>query len=308
MRVSKEVLNTRKIQILQELTTRAMATSEELMEKFKYPSIKLVWQDIDRLHQEGLVLKVRGGVRSKIVGVKDCAVNRRFQDNADKKKAIANFVIEKYFIEENQGEPTVIFLDAGSTTQILFREISLHPMVNDINLNVITNNVAASDYTCPPNIRLHLTGGRYLYEERCLVGKAAEFFRSFRAKMAFLAASTLSLSNGLLAYNSSECAVKSAMIENADNIFILVDESKFKNSGGELLGKFAWEADGGGMGLKLVLAKESKSVRIILNNCSSETKENIFTAFRSTQTAIAEADLERSIIFAPYAEGKDQMS
>lgn len=299
MKSTKEEINTRKIAILKELSKCGELMVEDIAQMFKYPNIRIVSQDIDRLHEDGLVQKIRGGVRSKFLGKKNTLFESRSKENSDKKESIADYVISNYLIDGNLEEKLCIFLDGGSTIEVLFRKILQHKNINETNFKFVTNNVALTDHILPSTVNLYLSGGRYLSKEECLIENASSYFKTNKAKYCFLSAGNVSFHGGLLGYNSSECEVKRSMIMNAEEIFILIDDSKFKLSGGELIAEFQWEKEGDKNLLKAVIGEERRLIKIITNNCKTEQKQSILEKF-SENSSVRKGDVEEAILFAPF--------
>ena len=303
--MKKEDICKRQLKLLEELTKSAELTTQDICEKLGV-SEKVVWMDVGELNERGLVEKVRGGVRSKMVEADSSSFSKRFGQNYERKGAICRCAIKKYLRDDHGEIKRTIFLDSGTTNEILFKEIGKDKSLRDFELKVVSNNGVLVRHCCPENITLILAGGEYSYDDKTLIGmKAAAFFDGYTAKYAFLSASNVSFESGFLGYNSSECEVKKAMILNAEQVVILADESKLKVTGGELISRFKWsEKREDKKRLRIVVksadGKETeKPITIVTNETDDDRKEEILESFVDKEKGAMRSEVEKYILFAP---------
>jgi DeoR/GlpR family transcriptional regulator of sugar metabolism len=179
-------------------------------------------QDLEKLEQEGLIVKEHGGAYLK--NMKDNV--RSFvllnTDNMDKKTAIGRKAAS--LIENGDS----IILDSGSTTTEIAKQI-----LGKKGLTVITNalNIALL-LGADPGIEVMVTGGEFKPPTLSLTGqKAADFLENIHVDKLFLATAGISLRSGLTYPSISDITVKKTMIEAADVTYLVADSTKIgKNS------------------------------------------------------------------------------
>jgi len=144
------------------------------------------------------------------------------QDNMDEKINIAKKAVE--FIEDGD----TIILDSGSTTTEIAKLINGYK-----NLTVITNalNIALI-LGAQPGINVIVTGGEFKAPTLSLTGqKAADFFNNIHVDKLFLATAGIALKSGLTYPGMSDICVKRAMIDSANEVYLVADSTKIgKNS------------------------------------------------------------------------------
>jgi len=139
------------------------------------------------------------------------------QDNLAEKMMIARKALE--FIEDGD----TIILDSGSTTTELAKIINgfrnLTVITNALNIGLILG--------AEPGINVILTGGEFKAPTLSLTGqKAADFFQNLHVDKLFLATAGVSLKSGLTYPGISDICVKRAMIESANEIYLVADSTK----------------------------------------------------------------------------------
>ena len=123
------------------------------------------------------------------------------------------------FVKENSS----IILDSGTTTTELARGLAgvkqLRVITNSLNIALILG--------ANPGMEVHMTGGEFKAPTLSLTGeKAAVFFHNMHVQQLFLAAAGVSLEAGLTYPGFSDLPVKQAMIDSAEEVFLLVDSTK----------------------------------------------------------------------------------
>ena len=142
-------------------------------------------------------------------------------DHMVEKSAIGQ--VAAAFIESGD----TIILDSGSTTTEIARNLQ-----GCKNLTVITNaiNIALMLGT-EPGIEVIMTGGEFKPPTLSLTGqKAADFFDDLHVDKLFLATAGISLKSGLTYPSLSDIVVKKAMIDAADQVYLVADSSKMKKT------------------------------------------------------------------------------
>jgi len=184
-------------------------------------------QDLEKLEDEGLVVREHGGARLKDIGISVRNIELLSKENMPHKSSIAQKALELI----NDGD--TIILDSGSTLTELAK---LVPGFK--NLTVITNalNIALI-LGADPDINLILTGGEFKAPTLSLTGeKAADSLNGLHVDKLFLATAGITLKSGLTYPSISDIVVKRAMIESAEEVYLLADSSKIGKSSFASLG------------------------------------------------------------------------
>ena len=124
-------------------------------------------------------------------------------------------------------EGLTILLDAGSTTLSLARALRGHFQ----SLCIITNSIPAALELSKTKYQILLTGGEVGHSNLALIGSAAtKTLKRYHADRAFLGTSGITVAHGYSTADPLEAQVKQAMIQSADETYVLADSSKFGHS------------------------------------------------------------------------------
>ena len=192
---------------------------EELAARLQV-SPNTIRRDLTLLEKQGVLKRTQGGaIRQEIQQhlARPPFDSRSLNNLAEKER------IGKYAATLVKPGSTII-LDAGTTTQQLANYLP-----TSAHVTVATNSLEAA-YTLmlQPGITVILSGGILLGRTRSLIGLPAEnFFAQIHAEQLFLAASGISLENGLTNGNMYETPVKQKMIAVAKEVILLADHEKF---------------------------------------------------------------------------------
>ncbi len=211
---------TRKDKILEMLKEDGSVKVTGLSSIFKVSEVT-IRQDLEKLEQEGIVTREHGGAFLNGIGmqVQNFALSNLV--NMDKKERIGKKAAE--FIESGD----TIILDSGTTTTEIAKAI-----VNKRNITVVTNAInIVMLLGSNPTINVILTGGEFKPPTLSLTGqRAADFFSGLHVDKLFLATAGISLKSGLTYPSLSDIAVKKAMIEAADKVYLVADSTKVGKS------------------------------------------------------------------------------
>lgn len=218
--------NHRREKIFELIKEDGSAKVVELAKIFKVtePTIR---QDLEKLEEDGLVIKEHGGAYLKNVASSVGTMSLAQQENLDKKEVIARKCME--FIEPGD----TIILDSGSSTTEIAKKLKGFK-----DLTVITNalNIAMM-LGGEPGIEVIVTGGEFKPPTLSLTGqKAADFFQGINGQKLFLATAGISLKAGLTYPSISDLVVKKAMIDAADITYLIADSTKIGKSAFASLG------------------------------------------------------------------------
>jgi DeoR family transcriptional regulator, deoxyribose operon repressor len=203
----------------------------ELIEKNHFLSVKqiasslevsemTVRRDLQNLVERGLVRLVYGGVTpaQSVADSRNYSFQNEQARNTEQKIAIASRAAQ--FIEPND----VIFLDSGSTIQLLAERIPPNPAYTLITSSLNTLNVIVQ----LPNSTIITPGG--VFSQKPVVFydiDSIKFIRKYRANKAFVGATGYELNLGLTCGYIEDAPLKQAIIESSKDRILLVDSSKF---------------------------------------------------------------------------------
>jgi DeoR/GlpR family transcriptional regulator of sugar metabolism len=207
-------------QILQMLETRDSVHVTELAEAFAVSEVT-VRNDLSELARQGLVARVRGGVRPLQRGQFELGFDHRLRLEVDRKQAVARAAAAMV------GDGEAIALDASTTAYYLALELRAKR-----ELVVVTNGMLiAASLADAPGINVLVTGGMLRLSAMSLVGDlGADLLRSTRINKGFLGARGLSLERGLMDLNPDEVRIKQEMAEACERVIAIVDGTKWHRS------------------------------------------------------------------------------
>jgi DeoR family fructose operon transcriptional repressor len=212
----------RRTQILKKLNENRYVQVSDLAEEFDVTTVT-IRRDLDEMEEEDLLIRKRGGAIRVNPGVSmEMPYNIKQHEMVDEKERIAQQALK--FIEDGD----TIILDSGSTTY------SLALLLNSrTRLKVVTNDLKiAIKLSENPQIQLICTGGVARTSVYSLEGSIAEsFIRDIKVDKTFLSTDAVHPNGVISNVNMEEVAIKRAMIESADQNFLLADSSKFNKSG-----------------------------------------------------------------------------
>src|SRR5438067_9926868 len=207
-------------QVLQRLETRDYVPVSELAEYFSVSEVT-VRSDLGELARQGLVARVRGGVRALQQGQSEVGFDLRLRLEVERKRAIAAAAAAMI------GEGEAIALDASTTAYYLALELR-----NKRELVVVTNGLlVATALADAQGITVIVTGGVLRLSAMSLVGDlGTEVLRTTRINKGFLGARGLSLERGLMDLNPDEVRIKQEMADACEQIFGILDGTKWHRS------------------------------------------------------------------------------
>ena len=213
--------NQRREKILELIREDGHAKVMDLSRIFKVTEVT-IRQDLERLEKDGFIIREHGGAYLKDIDLNVRNFSLQNQENLNEKIAIAKKATE--FIHDGD----TIILDSGSTTTEIAKLLSGYR-----NLTVITNalNIALI-LGAQSGINVNVTGGEFKAPTLSVTGqKAADFFQNIHVDKLFLATAGIALKSGLTYPGISDICVKRAMIESANEIYLVADSTKIgKNS------------------------------------------------------------------------------
>jgi len=206
--------------VLHLLESRDYLPVAELSEAFAVSEVT-VRSDLTELARQGLVARIRGGVRALQHGQSEVGFDLRLRLEVDRKRAIARAAAAMV----NEGE--AVALDASTTAYYLALELR-----SKRELVVVTNGLlVATALADAPGITVLVTGGMLRLSAMSLVGDfGADVLRTTRINKGFLGARGLSLARGLMDLNPDEVRIKQEMADACEQVYGIFDGTKWHRS------------------------------------------------------------------------------
>ena len=209
--------NPRQLLLLEEVRARKSATVEQLAETLGV-TLQTVRRDVQRLAESGLLTRFHGGVRVPSSTVENLAHTQRETLHAEGKARIARAVAEQ--VPHNRS----LILNIGTTTEAIAKALLHHR-----GLRVITNNLnVAAILSSNPECEVIVAGGVVRARDRGIVGEAAvDFIRQFKVDIALIGISGIEPDGSLRDFDYREVKVAQTIIEQAREVWLAADHSKF---------------------------------------------------------------------------------
>ena len=206
--------------VLRMLETRDSVQVSELAEEFAVSEVT-VRSDLAELSRQGLVARVRGGVRPLERGQSELGFDLRLRLEADRKQAIA--VAAAAMV----GDGEAVALDSSTTAYYLALELR-----RKRELVVVTNGLLiAAALADAPGVNVLVTGGMLRLQAMSVVGElGAGVFRTTRINTGFFGARGLSLERGLMDLNPDEVRIKQQMAAACERVVGIFDSTKWHRS------------------------------------------------------------------------------
>jgi DeoR family fructose operon transcriptional repressor len=181
-------------------------------------------RDLDFLEKEKKLQRVHGGAIKYQQTKSEPHFSKKMNERSADKKAIGQKAAE--FIKDGD----TVMIDVGTTTVHLAGSIS-----NVQGVTIVTNSLAAAEVL---NYRLEnkefegkviVLGGVTIPEQKSIVGAlTCKMLESFRFDKVFLSCGGFTLTD-ISDFDLEECLVSSAMVERANQVFLLSDSSKINH-------------------------------------------------------------------------------
>ena len=226
--VRKEVINikSKRIAALQEyITLKQRASYDELAAKFAV-SKNTIRNDVQELCKTGDIVKVHGGAAvnqpaeekqpNKVTNPLTSFTYRQTKNKSSKQRIAeqaANYI--------QDGD--IIFIDTGTTV------LELIEYIQDKQITIVTNNIDFILRTMPyENLTVYSLGGALTRRTQSFTTiHAQKILKNYNINKAFLAATAISIKNGVTNSIPMESELKSYIAEQIEQKFLLVDHQKF---------------------------------------------------------------------------------
>ncbi|TFU84426.1 DeoR/GlpR transcriptional regulator [Streptococcus sp. AN2] len=203
----------RKQVILETLNGQRFVRLEELVDLLQ-SSESTIRRDLDELEMLGKLRRVHGGAECLLKLTEEESIVEKSIKNIQEKREVAQKAAT--FVEDGD----VIFLDAGTTTELMIDELSAS------NLTIVTNSVHHAVKLVEKGFYTIIIGGKVKEATDASIGAfALEQIRQLHFTKAFLGMNGVD-SNDYTTPDVEEAAIKRLVLQNASQSYVLVDPSK----------------------------------------------------------------------------------
>jgi len=209
----------RHARILELVDRHGFVSVADIAESFAVSDMT-IRRDLGALEEKGMVVRTHGGAvgvgRREVFDAAEPAFSSRRRQNAAAKAAIARAAAKLIGPRESIG------LDVGTSTLALAEEIASRQ-----DVTVFTSNLYAAAVLGRRHCPVHVLGGLVRGPELSVVGSnPREQIRQFYVDKLFLGVSGV-IEDGFFDYSPEDTEIKRAFIEQASEIVVLCDASKF---------------------------------------------------------------------------------
>ena len=209
----------RRERIAEAVRRQGKVSVDQLAARFN-TSHETIRRDLSALAESGVVQKFHGGAKVPRAVPEEGSFRERMTLNAVAKRIVAGKVARLI------APGDTVFIDTGSTTLMCAEEIAKIG-----GLTVITNSTRIAAVLAERGNRtaIFLLGGRFDGDNHETVGPTAiSEIQSFHADHALITIGALDGTAGATDFNFDEAQIARAMIDNADNVIVAADASKFQ--------------------------------------------------------------------------------
>ena len=212
----KNIRHTKIMELLEQQETISVAELSKILDC----SMMTVRRDLEYLSQLPLVKKIHGGVTIPEEDKGQPSFTRRIIEHPDEKDRIAIEACSRI----HSGD--TVFFDAGTSPLFVVKNLP-----RDIAFTAITNSLMTAIELCKyPNVSLIMIGGEIHHSSHSAVNNMAiEASRKFHTDTAIISTKSISVPDGLYETNLSLIEIKRTLVQNAANVILVADYSKFSN-------------------------------------------------------------------------------
>jgi len=221
----KVFLDERKLKILELIASNESMSVKELS-KLLTVTEATIRTDLDVLERKGKLVRFHGGARLIENRIKqEFDYQERKNLNFQKKKEIGALAAE--MVNSNQS----ILLDASTTSLAMAQALRNRNNLRDVTIMPLgiwtTVELLGSE-----NFSIMIPGGYLRHASASITGVSTiDFFNGLIIQTAFLGAWGISVEQGLTDRHMQEVELKRMIIEKAKEVIVMVDGSKFNQSG-----------------------------------------------------------------------------
>lgn len=223
-------------------------------------------RDLIDLEQQGVLVRVHGGILSTDSLRGEIAFDRRHQEHTEEKNAIA--ATAATLVKEN----ALVYLDAGTTNLEVGRQLMNRP-----DIRIFTHSIRLLSHGVLARCPIVCVGGEYRAVSDAVVGGLTiSWLDHLHCDVVFLGASGLS-ATGASTTELSECAIKQKLLKLASYRVLVSDGSKWEHPAAIEYAKWnefdAWVTSPSTPKKALDTARQNK-VKVILAEPEEEEKND----------------------------------
>ncbi|WP_115779798.1 DeoR/GlpR family DNA-binding transcription regulator [Paraburkholderia caffeinilytica] len=175
-----------------------------------------VRRDLRALAEDRQILRTYGGAAAVSAHEPEASLDERSESFREQKDAIARAALA------HVQEDDTLFLDGGTTTAALARQLIGHR-----SIHVVTNNLLVVGALASSKVRVTLIGGDIRSSSMSTLGPLAQLALSrLSFDKAFLGADGVTATRGLCEATAEQAYLKECVIRQAASVFVLVTADK----------------------------------------------------------------------------------
>ncbi len=211
-------LSKRHREILALAKEKGFLATAELTDHFKVTP-QTIRRDINELCDKGLLKRYHGGAGAES-SIQNLNYETRQILNRQAKERMARLAADQI------PDGVSLFINIGTSTEEVAKALCNHK-----SLRVITNNLNVAMLLCnKEDFEVIITGGVVRADWGVTGESTIDFVRQFKVDYGIIGISGIDEDGALLDYDYREVRVAQAIIENARNIFLMADHSKFSRT------------------------------------------------------------------------------
>ena len=205
--------------ILALLQQKKIIKIEDVIEK-NQSSISTVRRDLKSLEDVGKLIRIHGGAKlpSSLLVETDFVTKEKMHQNEKN-------IIGKYAASQINNND-VIFLDAGTSTSKM-----IPFLVNKTGLLVVTNGLSIANLLSDYDINTYVLGGQLKMTTRALIGlEIIDNIKKMQFDKCFMGVNGISQDQGFSTPDIQEAQIKTNVIKQSSEAYVLSDSSKFNKT------------------------------------------------------------------------------
>jgi len=202
--------------ILERTRERGYVSIDELARAFTVTP-QTIRRDINQMATQGLLRRIHGGAASTASSIRNTEYAMRAGQMREEKRRIASAIAAAI------PDDASLFIGIGTTTEAVARALLGHRQ-----LKVITNNLhVAATLAGKADFEVLLAGGSVRSDGGVVGQAAADFIQQFKVDYAVIGISGIDEDGSLLDFDYQEVRVSRTIIDNARQVLLAADSSKY---------------------------------------------------------------------------------
>ncbi|MCL2572864.1 MAG: DeoR/GlpR family DNA-binding transcription regulator [Defluviitaleaceae bacterium] len=212
------MLESERLELIFSTIQKKQIISNDELRKMLFISSATLRRDLLKLENNGLIVRVRGGVSLASKANQEVPYYIREVERLEEKEHICN--LAKEYIKDDQA----YFMDSSSTVGNLCEHMWDSRIV--VITNCLKNALVLGSYR---NVSVYITGGGVKKNSNSVVGEVGkEYISNFNAEIAFISCRGLD-PEGIYEASFAQARIKQHMVANSKRVVLMCDDSKFDN-------------------------------------------------------------------------------